>query len=202
MKEELLAIGKGIPELACDLLSIVCPQFAVAKSVAEFFASFPNLIFADKLSRVLSNNEDFFEWLKIVKDFEKDSKNYQDAVRQVVYNIHVINEIKLLDVFANLMHAYKMNLIDEEIFYRLGWILSNAFADDLVYLKKCYGKKRMTECPELMSLERQNLVYKNVVPMFNGVVENNYTITSLGIKMLSCGVDYENYGKYQETNAK
>lgn len=60
----------------------------------------------------------------------------------------------------------------------------------------------MTECPELMSLERQNLVYKNVVPMFNGVVENNYTITSLGIKMLSCGVDYENYGKYQETNAK
>lgn len=199
MKDELRDIGKGIPKVFCDLISIISPKFAAASCATEFIASVPNIIFVDKLNRILSDgNENFFEWLKIAENYNESNDNYQDAVRQLIYNINAINETELLSVYANLLRAYKVGLLCKDEFFRLGWILSNIFSADLMFLKECYGKNDMQECAEVKRLEQRGLVYiSKSRTLVSAGVQNLYTITDLGIKMLSCGIDYENYDKYK-----
>lgn len=204
MKDRLDAIGVGLPELACKLISTVYPQAAVANCVTEFIVNVSNIIFVDKLSKILSDgNEDFFEWLKIAEDFDENNKNYQNAVRQLIYRINAINESELLNIYANLLRAYKAGGLRKDELYKLGWVLSNIFPDDLMYLKTCYGKKNMDECSELKRLEQCGLAYisESRTLVATGV-QNLYTITDLGIKMLSCGIDYENHHKYQDGSKK
>lgn len=199
MKDELMAVGKGIPELACNLISNICPQFAAVSCVSDFIASVPNIIFADKLSRILTDdNKDFFEWLKIADHFDESHDTYQNSVRQLIYNINAINETKLLGIYANLLRAYRADKISKEELYRLGWALSNIFPGDLMYLVKCYGQNHMEETPELRKLEQRGLVcISRAQALYDVGVRNLYMITELGTKMLSCGIDYENHNKYQ-----
>jgi len=199
MKDELRAIGKGIPELACNLISSFNPDFAAVSRATEFIASVPNIIFVDKLNRILlDGNEDFFEWLKIAENFNESNDNYQNAVRQLIYNINAINETALLSIYANLLRAYKAGLLCKDEFFRLGWVLAGIFPADLMYLKECYGKKNMEECPEVKRLEQRGLVdISHSQTLWNTGVKNFYEISDLGIKMLSCGIDYENYDTYK-----
>ena len=197
-KETAISILKLIPTYAIEMLSIVCPHVAVAYRTADFKKSASETIFLQKLLRVLLDQDsDFNDWLKIAEKFDSDNSAYEKTVRQLIYSIEAINEVDLLDVYANLLRAWKAGLLEKDEFFRLGWILTRAFSSDLMYLKECYGKKDMNENQELLSLERYNLVYKRVIPLMNGAVNNVYTITPLGIKMLSRGIDYEHYSEYK-----
>lgn len=191
-------IRKDFIELVVSWLSIVCPAIASLYQTAGFLKNISETIFVGKLERVASQQDpNFDKWLRMAENFDKDSENYEKTVKQVIYTIEAINEIGMLDVYANLLRAWKAGVLEKDEFFRLGWILTNVFSSDLMYLKDCYRKKNMDENQELLSLERYNLVYKKVVPLFNGAVHNSYTITSLGIKMLSCGIDYEHYNEYE-----
>lgn len=197
-KETAISVLKQIPDYGIDMLSIVCPPVAAAYRTAGFKKSASETIFLQKLLRVLIDQDsDFNDWLKIAEKFDSDNSAYEKTVRQLIYSIEAINEIDLLDVYANLLRAWKAGLLEKAEFFRLGWILTRAFSSDLMYLKECYGKKDMDENQELLSLERYNLVYKRVIPLMNGAVNNVYTITPLGIKMLSRGIDYEHYSEYK-----
>ena len=139
MEDKLKAVGKETFELAWKLISNVSSQLAAVSCGAEFITNVSNIIFVDKLSRVLADdNKDFFEWLKIAENFDRNNDNYQDAVRQLIYTLNAINESKLLDIYANLLRAYKADCISKGDFFRLGWILSNIFSADLMYLPNCY----------------------------------------------------------------
>ena len=196
-KETAISILKQLPEYAIDMLSIVCPPVAAISRTVDLLKDISQKIFLQKYSQVLTKQDsDFNEWLKIAEKFDSDNSTYEKTIRQLIYFIEAINEVDLLDVYANLLRAWKAGLLEKAEFFRLGWILTRAFSSDLMYLKECYGKKDMDENQELLSLERYNLVYKRVIPLMNGVVNNAYTITPLGIKMLSRGIDYEHYSEY------
>ena len=188
-------ISNAVFQYAIDLLSIALPWLS---PTVDFLNNISDTILFQKLSQVLWKQDlDFDEWLKIAEHFDADNSTYKKTVQQLIYSIEAINEVDLLDVYANLLRAWKAGLLEKDEFFRLGWVLTKAFSSDLMYLKECYGKKDMDENQELLSLERYNLVYKRVIPLMNGAVNNVYTITPLGIKMLSRGIDYEHYSEYK-----
>lgn len=188
-------ISNAVFQYAIDLLSIALPWLS---PTIDFLNNISDTILFQKLSGVLlKQDSDFDEWLKISEKFDSDNSAYEKNVRQLIYSIEAINEVDLLDVYANLLRAWKAGLLEKDEFFRLGWILTKIFSIDLMYLKNCYGKHYMGENQELLSLERYNLVNKKVTPLTNGAVDNSYTITLLGNKMLSCGIDYEHYSEYK-----
>lgn len=197
-------IDNAIQSLAAyvvELIPIVCPQYdsqyTFISATANFAKNMSERFFIGRLNHVLlKQNSDFVDWLKIAWKFNIDNANYEKNVKQLIYTIEAINECDMLDICANLLRAYQADALKKDEFFRLAWILTKVFSDDLMYLEHCYGKKSMDENQELMSLERYNLVYKKVTQMYNGASENSYVITPLGIKMLSCGIDYDHHNKY------
>ena len=93
-------------------LSLAIPHLGPIADTIGFVQSLSDKLLFDKLYYVLSRQDsDFEEWLKISEKFEADNKDYNKMVQQLIYYINAINEVDLLQAYANLLHAYKCTSI-------------------------------------------------------------------------------------------
>ncbi|NBI68110.1 hypothetical protein D1646_15125 [Pseudoflavonifractor sp. 60] len=183
-------ITNALTQYAIDLLSIVLPFAAPTVDLAR---SISETLLCQKLYQVLTKQDaDFEEWLKFSENFDSDNRNYEKTVRQLIYTIEAINEIDMLDIYANLLRSYKAGSIAKSDFFRLGWVLSNIFSMDLMYLNECKQQINISESPVVKRLEQYGLVriVKSEV-LFNTGVKNIYMLSELGEKMISYGINCE-----------
>ena len=103
----------------------------------------------------------------------------------------------MLDIYANILRSYKANYLTKDEFFRLGWILSNIFSADLLYLNELYKKGNIENSVRAQKLEYYGLALSRSETRWNAGNVSLYSVSPLGIKMLSCGIDYENHGKYK-----
>ena len=189
---------ESVTQMIISWLSIGCPAIASVFQTVEFVKNLSEAIFVEKLKQVcLQQDSDFDKWLRVSENFDRDSKNYEKTVKQFIYTIEAINESEMLDIYANLLCAYKADLITKDDLFRLSWVLTNIFSKDLLYLGRCYNKTDMEECFELQKLAQYGLVRSRSKTVYNRGPIYTYTISELGIKMLSCGIDYEHHGEYK-----
>lgn len=195
--EEMMKLGA---ELLCLSFPAAAPFVGIGEQIKEMFKSIPNMIFCEKLYKILSQaGMNYFEWLKLSGKFGKDNAEYNKNVKQLIYTINAINEESMIDIYANLLRAYSADCISREELFRFGWILTNIYSADLLYLKNCWEKKdSLSECSELRTLEQYDLVVCHVKQRYNSKGDRSYAISELGKKMLSCGIDFDNYDQYKK----
>ena len=205
----LKEVKKDTQNYALELLSIICPFIAGAKASKEYFSNLSNHILLEKIKTFIENQDgDFDEWLKLAFDFQKDSSKYEETVKILIYTIDSFNDDKKIHIYANLMRAYKCKLINQDLFLRLSSILPVLFFNDIIFLKDNIKKEIIEDIDEnkFLPLEASNLFNHHLMYCVNkdtwGAVGGHrvYCITNLGLEMVRCGVDYENYDTYKEIN--
>ena len=108
---ELKEYSKDVIDVASSWLGIKHPVASSVLTSLKLMFDLPTKIVMHKLCRILSKQEpDFFEWLKISENFDKDATNYNTTVRQLILCINAINEEALFDVYANLMRSWQLGL--------------------------------------------------------------------------------------------
>lgn len=194
MLENALDIAVILAEVA--LPEIALPLNAAAVAV-QTYKGYADKVLLSKLYKVLNNQDsDFDEWLKLSEKFDKSDKNYKKTVCKLVYTINAINEEELLDIYSNLLRAYKLGLICKQRFFKLTWALSNIYSEDLFELKNIYKEKDMNETRERIALRNVNLLDSYVRTKY-GTSISIYNMNELGFDMLRCGIDLENADKYK-----
>ena len=207
----LSKVIKETKKAALELLCVIFPFIEIGKIGTEYLNNLSNQILLDKITTFVENQDsDFENWLKIACDFQKDSKEYNETVKLLIYTIDSFNDDKKIHIYANLMRAYKSKLINQDIFLRLSTIISVIFYDDLVYLKENI-QKEITENAEenkILSLEASNLLNHNLIYCVNKDTweavggHRVYRTTILGLEMVRCGIDYDNHDKYKNIDTE
>lgn len=183
-----------IVESALDLVSDCIPQLAPILHSLKFPSTIADAIFANKLKRLLSKSRpDFDSWAKMAWRFDRDQKQYKENVGKLIYFLNAMNEDKIIDVYANLLRAYQLALLDCEDFFRLSWILTQVYYQDLLLLKEIGPNLRDKNHSRLASLQPYGLFLTHTAQFYNQSTELTYTLTDLGRSMISCGIDFDNY---------
>ena len=195
---ELKEYSKDVIDVASTWLGIKHPVASSVLTSLKLMFDLPTKIVMHKLCRILSKQEpDFFEWLKISENFDKDATNYNTTIRQLILCINAINEEALFDVYANLMRSWQLGFIDKQKFLRLSWALTNIYSEDLFSLKEIYNKKDIDQCSEMIALHGIGLVGTYTPNKYGKIRITTYNITDLGFDMLQYGIDYENFQMYK-----
>lgn len=181
-------------------LSIVIPPVGAIVDTASYIQSFSDKLLFEKLYFILSQQDsDFEEWLKLSEKFEEDSKDYNKMVRQLVYYINAINEVDLLQAYANLLKAYKCCQICKQDFFRLGFCLSKLLSEDAQYLSRNIGKEKIAEDLFCISLSSNNLMY-NISRGFSTISgdaeKDYYCFTEVGKMLDKYALCYGDESKY------
>lgn len=194
MLEKALDVAVILAEVALPELALPLNAAAVA---VQTYKGYADKVLLSKLYKVLNNQDsDFDEWLKLSEKFDKSDKNYKKTVCKLVYTINAINEEELLDIYSNLLRAYKLGLICKQRFFKLTWALSNIYSEDLFELKNIYKEKDMPETRELIALRNVNLLDSCLRTKYVTSI-SLYNMNELGFDMLRYGIDLENADKYK-----
>lgn len=200
---ELQEYSKNVVDVASLWLGIKYPMASSILTTLKLVFDLPTKIIMHKLCIVLSKQKpDFFEWLKISENFEGDTIGYNKTVRQLILYINAINEETLFDVYANLMRSWQLGFIDKQKFLRLSWALTNIYSEDLFYLKEVYDKKDIEQCGEMIALQSVGLADSYTKNLWGAVHTPKYNINDIGLDMLQCGVDYNNFELYRRYREK
>ena len=200
-------IIKETEKLAFKLLGIAFPLIAAYETITNFCGNISNYILLDKIKRfVEAQDSDFEEWLKISCDFQNDFSEYKSTVKMLIYVIESINDEMKIDVYANLMRAYKVRLLDKRMFIKLSSMLSTLHYDDLIFLQNCVGRElcEIFEDGNFISIAYANLINNGLLYCTtDGLWDNTredrrYKITKPGLEMIRCGIEYNNYDKYKD----
>lgn len=188
-------------EVAKVLAQIVFPEavlpLELVNVAGQIANSYADSVLLSKLNKVLKNQDsDFYEWLKLSEKFDKSNKNYKKTVCRLIYTINSINEEELLDVYSNLLRSYKNGVITKQIFFKLTWVLSNVYSEDLYELKNIYKQKDISESQQCITLRNANLLDSKIISGY-GTSYTIYNINDLGIDMLRYGIDFNNAEKYK-----
>lgn len=195
--------SKDVIDVAASWLGIKHSITSSILTTVKLGVDLPTKIVMYKLCRILSKQEpDFFNWLKISKNFDIDATNYNATVEQLVLIINAINEEAIFNVYANLMRSWQLGFIDWQKFSRLSWALPNIYSEDLFYLKEVYDKKDVEQCQEMIALQNVGLVNSYTRNVYGAVHTPKYNITNIGLDMLQYGIDYNNFKKYKEYREK
>lgn len=199
MLENALDVAVILAEVA--LPEITLPLNAAAIAV-QTYRGYADRVLLSKLYKVLNNQDsDFDEWLKLSEKFDKSDKNYKKTVCKLVYTINAINEEELLDIYSNLLRAYKLGLICKQRFFKLTWALSNIYSEDLFELKNIYKEKDMPETRECIALRNVNLLDSCLRTKYVTSI-TLYNMNELGFDMLQYGIDLENADVYKPFRRK
>ena len=194
MLENALDVAVILAEVALPELALPLNAAAVA---VQTYKGYADRVLLSKLYKVLNNQDsDFDEWLKLSEKFDKSDKNYKKTVCKLVYTINAINEEELLDIYSNLLRAYKLGLICKQRFFKLTWALSNIYSEDLFELKNIYKEKDMPETRECIALRNVNLIDSCLRTKYVTSI-SLYNMNELGLDMLRYGIDLENADKYK-----
>ena len=195
---ELKEYSKDVIDIASSWLGIKHPAASSILTTLKLVFDLPTKIVMHKLCRILSKQEpDFFEWLKISENFDKDATNYNTTIRQLILCINAINEEALFDVYANLMRSWQLGFIDKQKFLRLSWVLTNIYSEDLFYLKKIYDQKDVEQCEAIIALQNVGFTQSYTRNTYGSIHIPKYNITEYGYDMLQYGIDYENFQLYK-----
>ena len=133
--------------------------------------------------------------------FDDDQDNYASNVRKLIYLLNAMNEDKSIDTYANLLRAYQLDLLTCEDFFRLSWILSQVYHTDLELILQLYNRKIEKSDRSLKSLEPYGLLAMKSQFSYNSGSVIQYEISELGMKMIACGLDFDNYEKYKSNES-
>ena len=171
-----------------------CPVLLPIVHCLNFPSTVTDAIFCEKLERLMNKQSaDLSSWLKIAWNFEKDEESYASNVRKLIYLLNAMNEDNLIDVYANLLHAYQLGLLNRDDFFRLSWILTQVYYDDLLLLKEIGPEFCDTNWSRLSSIQPYGLVRTHTTHYYDGREEMTYTLTQLGRNMLECGLELDDY---------
>lgn len=202
MENELVAkLRKTAEPIALEWISVVAPIAGVAlKTGVASMQTVSDSILASKIMRAIGTDQELLDWLKYSDLFQKSNPQYRETVTQLIYSIEAINEEKSLDVYSNLLHALKLELIDREQFFRLTWCLPQIYSQDLVLLKQLYGRTERLSGHSMQSLYNTGLLdghsktYMNIGPV------TEVKLSELGLEMLRCGLCLDDYPCYSDNS--
>ena len=185
-----------ILNLSCEWISLSCAPVSAIGATLNTIQSVSDKILFSKLYAVLEKQDgDFHEWFKISENFEKDHKYYEKMVKQLIFYINAINEIDMLDAFANLLHAYKCGLICKSDFLRLGFCLTKILSEDAKFLAANIRRGEVEADIHTVSLASNNLMY------ISSYKTHSYSFSEMGKMLDKYAISFGDDSKYSYSGA-
>lgn len=192
-------VWNGVQEIGQTWMTVLFPRVdALLVSVG----SASEMLLKSKLYRVLQCDTDIMQWLKDAECFQKSNPHYRRNVTNLIYTIDAIREEEALDIYANLLHAWKQNLIDRDTFFRLAWCLSQIYSADLWQLEGFYMVKKKVSGASMLTLYNLGLLTgkPNAVAGVGTVIEA--WLSKSGLEMLRCGLCFDKYNEFKDFDPK
>lgn len=106
------------------------------KNIRDMIFHAPTVIFWNKMQKfLLGTYRNFNEQIKMASEFSKDNEKYKDFVVQMIETVDKLdNEIKI-DYYSNITRSFLLELIDEDLFYKLRQILMSSTISELDFIK-------------------------------------------------------------------
>ena len=185
-----------------EILSLIAdfiPPIAPIVHTLQFPATVSDAISTYKLKKLLGNqNPNLTQLLQIEWKFDTCRKEYAENMRKLIYLLNAMHEDKSIDVYANLLRSYQLGFLNCDDFFRLSWVVAQAYFNDLQLLQKLYYHRLTNqEYMKLSVFDPYGLTDKVSKVSYNKGALANYSLNNLGKKMIACGLDFENYDKYK-----
>lgn len=208
MKDEIK--DKSIDFLGDLISSLQGDKIALAR-VAYTISSSPFFIreqlFWSKFRRFLDNVDSNLEdGIKFSQAISKDGKK-EDNAKRIIQVIDSVESDKKVDYIINLSRSLRMGLIEISVYFRLMQAIRNLLIEDLNYLKDKMNKEICEDISngKFLSIESLNLLNNGLIYCTNSNMHaymggnRNYKISSLGLELIRCGIDYNNYNIYKDS---
>lgn len=165
---------------------------SAAENVKNLLFHIPTVIFWNKMQRfLLGTYRDWEEQVKMSSKFSKDNKKYKEFIYQLMETIDKLDlEIKV-DYYSNLIRAFLLELIDENLFYKLRQIIMNCTVSELGFFiehndSECFDYDIM-----IFSLKNYGLVEQITDE------KTYYKITDLAKRLKEYALNGENISKQE-----
>lgn len=192
---------KEILNFVVEILTAVIPYPAsLAVATIKGVPSLADSILTSKIFHILEKEQSIGEWAKESYAFSKDNPNYHRNISNLIYSIDAIREEETLDIYANLLHSWKFQRIDRDMFFRLAWCLSQIYSKDLETLKNLYGKSTLQKNHATQSLYNAGLLEGESHFSYASGSATLLCLSKGGLEMLRCGLDIERYSDYPEVD--
>ncbi len=109
---------------------------SAGKNLAEMLLHIPNVLFMNKMQRfLLGTFRNFEEQVKMAAKFSIDNKKNKEYVNMLFETLDKIDSEEKVEYFSNLMRAFLLEIIDDNLFFKLRQILLNCNIMELNYIK-------------------------------------------------------------------
>lgn len=123
------------------------------------------------------------------------NENYKEFVKRLILLVDKIDDDRKAVIMSNLTRALMQELIDINTFFRLQNIVTNIVFEDLIFLTEHIRTHNLKYSVNIISLVNNSLAYQSVI---SGASDNEYEISSLGLKLYVYGLDYDEYDKNRD----
>lgn len=127
----------------------------------------------------------------------------EESISELTFiTLDKIDRLSKAKILSNLFIALSNELINDEIYLRLMHSLAFIYYDDLIYLKELYGRKDVIENYRLLSLSSYGLLESKSPNRWGSERNTYYNLSELGIELIRCGIDPDNYSSYMQTDGE
>ena len=189
--------NNNIQDAAIDIgnewLSVLFPM--IGTSISTFKTAADTLLLS-KIGAILHSTPNIKQWLRIAPYFQREHPQYRNTITNLIYSINAIHEEESLDVYSNLLHAWQLQLIGREMFFRLAWCLPHIYSKDLQQLNSFYMVKRFISGNAEQMLYNYGLLEGNSYFAFSEGSSLEAWLSESGLELLRCGLHLDRYDEF------
>ena len=117
--------GEGIWSLIQTLFTgDVFSGISAGKNIKELIFHIPTANFWGKMQRfLLGTYRNFEEQVKMAEKFTSGNRKYEEFVYMMIETVDKMDSMAKINYFSNLTRMYLLNIVDENLFYKLRQIL-------------------------------------------------------------------------------
>lgn len=183
------------------ILADAFPQIAIVRDTFEMICSISDRILVDKLNHFFEKQDiGFTERIAWSSSFSRESKDYTKNIKRLIHVIDSTNEEEKIDIYANLMRALLLEKLDLKMFWRLCDLSQKMYIGDIETLKQFIAKEITPQkIPNILVLQYNYLLVVTNEFTWGAAAGNlEYAPTKIGLELIRCGYDFDNYPLYDE----
>ena len=195
LKNSILDEINTLKSTALDDTIGLIPYGNTLVSLVKSCCDIPSMIFWSKM-------ECFLKGIAVIPYEERQkfsekfaNENYKEFVKRLILLVDKIDDDRKAVIMSNLTRALMQELIDINTFFRLQNIVTNIVFEDLIFLTEHIRTHNLKYSVNIISLLNNSLAYQSVI---SSTSDNEYEISSLGLKLYVYGLDYDEYDKNRD----
>ena len=185
---ELNDVGEVLDGLTDPMIELLLPEQAAVLSLAHAALKIPGTIKDYCLYQkfhhflVAIRNNDLQDSVKFSSQLFNDEKTARENALRLIQYIDKAETLTVVDYMVNASRSAGNGLITESDYYRILWVLANAYPDDLHYFRSIAASEGSVQGnTRVIALAQFGLLITEGIDRNRSIENQDYRVTSLGM---------------------